>query len=120
MTPEFGSPLRNEAILLGCNPIWHNGTLGWRWHCGCKDNRHGLDSQSSIITASSLSRVPAVPVPVSFTHHDELFMRAVGLGCTPYWSGYLWKCVCPGAVHGISSTYAALSTASLERAKAQI
>ena len=32
-----------------CNPIYQEGILGARWHCGCVDNRHGCDPQCSII-----------------------------------------------------------------------
>ena len=51
------------------------------------------------------------------THQDGLFMGGVALGCTPVWSGCLWECRCPGATHGVGTTYTALTTASLERAR---
>lgn len=38
-----------QAVADGCQPIWADGILGWRWHCGCDDNRHGCDSQCSAI-----------------------------------------------------------------------
>ncbi len=28
---------------------WRNGILGWMWHCFCKDNLHGCDSQCTAI-----------------------------------------------------------------------
>lgn len=33
---------------------------------------------------------------------DELFIRAVELGCTPVWANYRWECRCPRNAHGYS------------------
>jgi hypothetical protein len=54
------------------------------------------------------------------THQDELFIRAVELGCTPVWTGAFWECRCSRSVHGVSTTYAVITTPSLERAKAEL
>jgi hypothetical protein len=44
---------KNEVVKNaerdGCSPLWWNGILGWRWHCTCPDNKHGLDRQCSAI-----------------------------------------------------------------------
>lgn len=39
------------AIKHGCNPEWVDGLFGFAWHCTCPDNRHGIDSQCSMIMA---------------------------------------------------------------------
>lgn len=45
---------------------------------------------------------PGAAVAVRFTHQDELFMRAVELGCLPKWTGYGWVCMCSHGAHGHS------------------
>jgi hypothetical protein len=55
-TPDDIS-LHEAALDGGCQPLWRDGILGWGWHCGCPDNRHGADQQCSIITHESLARV---------------------------------------------------------------
>lgn len=54
------------------------------------------------------------------THQDSLFLRAVELGCTPEWTGNLWVCKCPMCAHGVSTTYTAITVASLERAAVEL
>jgi hypothetical protein len=44
------------AIAAGCKPTWHDGMLGWAWHCGCKDGAHYCDQQCSMVTEVSLRR----------------------------------------------------------------
>ena len=57
---------------------------------------------------------------ISLTHQDELFLRAVELGCTPVWMRCQWECRCPECIHGISTTYPAISAPSLARAEAEL
>jgi len=44
------------ALNSGCNPVWADGILGKRWHCGCEDRLHCMDVQCSAITVQSLQR----------------------------------------------------------------
>lgn len=46
--------LYDEAVRVGCKPVWYDGIFGWRWHCGCGDNEHGFDQQCSVLTTESL------------------------------------------------------------------
>lgn len=54
------------------------------------------------------------------THQDQIFMGAVALGCTPVWTGHMWECRCPRAVHAVSTTYTAITLQSLGRAKDEL
>ena len=36
--------------------MWADSVLGKRWHCGCEDGLHYMDSQCSVITPASLQR----------------------------------------------------------------
>lgn len=46
---------------------------------------------------------------------DEVFMRAVGLGCTPVHTGLSWECRCPNVAHGVGGVCSVLTVASLDR-----
>lgn len=56
---------------------------------------------------------------VRFTHQDELFVRAVELGCTPVRTSAGWECRCFMATHAISTTYAVITVNSLARFSAE-
>lgn len=55
-----------------------------------------------------------------FTHQDNIFLRAIALGCTPLWDGFAWQCRCPRIVHGVSTTYTVVTYRSLERASVEL
>lgn len=40
-----------QAVAAGCQPFWHDGILGWAWHCGCPDEgpTHFIDQQCSVV-----------------------------------------------------------------------
>jgi hypothetical protein len=59
-------------------------------------------------------------IPPAFTHQDDIFTGAVALGCTPIWTGHLWECRCPRAVHAVSTAYTAITLPSLERARTEL
>ena len=44
------------ALNSGCKPVWADGILGKRWHCGCEDGLHGMNVQCSVITPATLQR----------------------------------------------------------------
>jgi hypothetical protein len=44
------------AVINGCKPTWANGIFGWAYHCCCKNNTHGCDSQCSKISYESAKR----------------------------------------------------------------
>lgn len=46
--------LFDKAVAAGCQPFWWDGIFGPAWHCGCKDQKHFMDSQCSMITEASL------------------------------------------------------------------
>lgn len=57
MTPRGDKErVRALAVAAGCRPTWHDGILGWAWHCGCADLAHAADQQCSAITEASLRR----------------------------------------------------------------
>ena len=51
--------IRKTAIAHGCKPFWHDGLLGWAWHCGCADETHFMDQQCSAISTTSARRKAA-------------------------------------------------------------
>lgn len=50
-----------RAIGLGCRPKWHDGIVGWAFHCMCEDGDHAHDQQCSAISPQSLDRAAARP-----------------------------------------------------------
>ena len=44
------------ALNSGCKPVWADGILGRRWHCGCEDGLHCMNVQCSVITPATLQR----------------------------------------------------------------
>lgn len=38
-----------KAVAAGCRPVWYDGMLGPRWHCGCDDLDHACDQQCSVV-----------------------------------------------------------------------
>jgi hypothetical protein len=41
---------KKAAIKAGCEPFWHDGILGFAWHCGCEEpNTHYIDQQCSVV-----------------------------------------------------------------------
>lgn len=52
------------AVALDCQPTWCDGIVGECWHCTCRDNRHGFDSQCSAITEESLKRAYEVHIHI--------------------------------------------------------
>jgi hypothetical protein len=48
-----------KAIDNKCSPRWHDGILGWAWHCGCPGNSddHFRDQQCSVVKWYSARRV---------------------------------------------------------------
>lgn len=44
---------KKAAIKAGCEPFWHDGILGFAWHCGCEEpNTHYIDQQCSVVRLS--------------------------------------------------------------------
>lgn len=56
MTILTDDELFDLSRKAGCKAHWHDGIVGWAWHCGCTDVRHAHDQQCSVITAKSLRR----------------------------------------------------------------
>lgn len=48
--------IKKTAEANGCKPFWHDGILGWRYHCDCEDGTHCCDQQCSTITKKSAGR----------------------------------------------------------------
>lgn len=61
-SPEAAA-LALRARGLGCRPVWHDGILGWAFHCTCPGNPHGVDQQCSVITEESIARRALVTTP---------------------------------------------------------
>lgn len=121
--PDYNDGLRLEAIRLGCAPQWRYTRTQWAWHCTCRDNAHGFDRHSAMITASGLSRFDRAeeqwrPVFQGLLM-DAVFLRAVELGCTPVWRNRAWACHCPKSVHG-SEIHGVITASTLERAEATL
>jgi hypothetical protein len=54
----------------------------------------------------------------AFSYLDTIFLSAVALGCTPLWTGYRWECRCrPHPIHGVNTSYPAMTMESIERAR---
>lgn len=87
--------------------------------CGSNDFRWATNACTHMICERCEKVYRALPVR-DFNHQDDLFLRAVELGCTPLYTGASWECRCPGAVHAVSTTCAILTIPSLERAKANL
>lgn len=51
---ERDEALRRLAELNGCRPFWHAPLR--RYHCGCEDELHFADQQSSAISRRSALR----------------------------------------------------------------
>lgn len=56
---DYNQLILDKAKALGCDPLWMDGMIGEAWHCDCRDNAHGYDSQCSVITMGSLIRYQA-------------------------------------------------------------
>ena len=69
----WGLTVRDAAIANGCTPMeWADEDGDWVWVCGCKDECHFGDQQSSIITPESAARrrdgkKPVIPIPEGCT-----------------------------------------------------
>jgi len=48
--------IKSIAESNGCQPFWHDGIFGWKYHCGCEDELHFCDQQSSAISRASANR----------------------------------------------------------------
>lgn len=59
-----------KAKANGCSPLWHNGILGWAWHCQCGDHLHYGDSQCSVIDSVSCSKSRPGAWSNSILSHD--------------------------------------------------
>lgn len=46
---------------------------------------------------------------------DNLFVRAVELGCTPVWTGFRWECRCPNTEHGFTQAAPQLSDSKMQK-----
>ena len=51
------------AVFARCDPFWSDGILGWAWHCGCPDAKHGTDQQCSAMTLESIAQANKNPDP---------------------------------------------------------
>ena len=54
----FQDEIYMAAVAAGCDPEWQEGQFHAAWHCGCPDNRHGINRNSTYLTRMSLQRAP--------------------------------------------------------------
>lgn len=86
-------------------------------HCVCGSQRFAWtdDSHTRVRCCVCFREYTAARADTFQDQRDEVFIRAVELGCTPVWVGFRWECRCPSAAHGLTTVSPSITTSSLAR-----